>query len=316
MFDTLLSMSALPLLFTSYNSWSTSLNLLFFYITWSTLLLSHPPIKIELIGTIIIRILFFWLPSILFLIFDSLLPSLSKNIKLQGVRGLGQGKNGGEKAVHRLKVVGWAAVNMLLGVALQGAIEYTFVEVLGQKSALRISSKLPLPGELMWGVFRGVLVREISQYYIHRFLLHDSSPTILSRSHKSWQHSIVAPWSFVAHYDHPLSYLIGRALPCYLPAVFFRFHLLTWFLFLAVVSVEEVTTFSGYSATVYSMLGGATRRTDAHFGSEGEGNFAPWGLLDWVHGTTVGEDVKDDVQEALEEYEERKERRARSKKRV
>jgi len=163
MFDTLLSMSALPLLFTSYNSWSTSLNLLFFYITWSTLLLSHPPIKIELIGTIIIRILFFWIPSLVFLFFDAALPSLAKNVKLQGVRGLGQGMGGG-KAIHRLKVVGWALVNMLLGVALQGGIEYIFVEVLGQKSALKISSKLPLPGELMWGVFRGVVVREVSHY--------------------------------------------------------------------------------------------------------------------------------------------------------
>jgi hypothetical protein len=39
-------------------------------------------------------------------------------------------------------------------------------------------------------------------------------------------------------------------------------------------------------------------------------------LIDWVHGTTVGSDVKDDSEEALEEHEERKTRRARSKKRA
>lgn len=47
-----------------------------------------------------------------------------------------------------------------------------------------------------------------------------------------------------------------------------RFHLLTWFLFLAVVSVEEVTAFSGYSS-IYNLLGGAARRVDAHFCSSG-----------------------------------------------
>jgi hypothetical protein len=73
----------------------------------------------------------------------------------------------------------------------------------------------------------------------------------------------------VAQFDHPVAYVVGRALPTYLPAVFFRFHLLTWFCFLAVVSIEEVSTFSGYS-TVYSILGGATKRTDKHFETRGE----------------------------------------------
>jgi len=161
MFDTLISMSALPLLF-SYNSWGTSLNLLFFYITWSTLLLSHPPIKLELIGTAIVRVLFYWLPTLLFLFFDMAIPSLARSIKLQGVRGLGQGR-GGAKAMHRLKVVAWAMVNMLLGIAVQGAIEYLFTEILGRKSALRIARVLPMPGELLWGVLRGVLLREVRQ---------------------------------------------------------------------------------------------------------------------------------------------------------
>ncbi|KAA8912290.1 sterol desaturase [Sphaerosporella brunnea] len=310
MLDTLLSMSALPLLFTSYNSWSTSLNLLFFYITWSTLLLSHPPIKIELIGSLIIRVLCFWLPALLFLLFDVGIPSLAKNIKLQGVRGLGQGR-GGAKAIHRAKVIGWALLNTVLAVAVQGAIEFFFTEVLGKKSALKISSKLPLPGELLWGVFRGIVLREISQFYIHRFVLHDESG-FLARAHQTWQHSIAAPWSVVAQYDHPVAHVVGRALPTYLPAVLFRFHLLTWFLFLAVVSVEEVTTFSGYS-TVYSMLGGATKRTDKHFEANGEGNFAPWGLLDWMHGTTVGPDIAEDAEDAIDEHEERKRRRLQKK---
>jgi hypothetical protein len=62
---------------------------------------------------------------------------------------------------------------------------------------------------------------------------------------------------------------------------------LTWFLFLAIVSVEEVMTFSGYR-TVLSLLGGATRRVDKHYEERGKGNFATWGLVDWAHGTLAG----------------------------
>jgi hypothetical protein len=155
MFDTLLSMGGLSLLYASSNSWSTSFNLLFFYFTWTTLLLSHPPIKIELIGTIFVRVLFFWVPTLLFLLFDLSIPSLSRNLKLQGKRGVGQ------PALLRIKVLGWALVNMALGIAVQGAVEYLWVYVLGWKTALRIARTLPLPGELIWGVFRGIVVREV-----------------------------------------------------------------------------------------------------------------------------------------------------------
>jgi hypothetical protein len=162
MFDTLLSVSALPLFFSSYNSWSTSLNLLFFYITWSMLILSHSPLKIELIGSLIIRVLFFWVPALLFLLFDIGLPALAKTIKLQGARGL----RSEARAAHRAKVVGWALLNTVLAVAVQGVIEYVFTDVVGARRALKVSSKLPLPGELMWGVFRGVLVREVRGFFV------------------------------------------------------------------------------------------------------------------------------------------------------
>lgn len=67
-------------------------------------------------------------------------------------------------------------------------------------------------------------------------------------------------------------------------------------------------TFSGYSV-VYSMLGGATRRTDKHFQMGGKGNYAPWGVLDWIHGTTIGSNVKEDTELAVDRHEERKGRR-------
>lgn len=44
------------------------------------------------------------------------------------------------------------------------------------------------------------------------------------------------------------------------------------------------------------------RRTDAHMMSEGEGNFGPFGILDWVHDTTLGKDVVDDLKLEMEKH--------------
>ncbi len=73
--DTLLSLPILSLLLIpSLASYSTSLNLLFFYLTWTTLVLSHSALRIELFGTLVIRIIFYILPATLFLAFDAALP--------------------------------------------------------------------------------------------------------------------------------------------------------------------------------------------------------------------------------------------------
>jgi len=36
--------------------------------------------------------------------------------------------------------------------------------------------------------------------------------------------------------------------------------------------------------------------------SKGRGNFAPWGLMDWVHGTGIGPDVVDDMRDEAEKH--------------
>lgn len=50
------------------------------------------------------------------------------------------------------------------------------------------------------------------------------------------------------------------------------------------------------------MLRGMARRVDAHMMSEGEGNFGPLGVLDWVHGTTLGADVMDDLRAEADKH--------------
>jgi hypothetical protein len=89
----------------------------------------------------------------------------------------------------------------------------------------------------------------------------------------------------------------------YLPAILLRLHLLTYLLLLSLTSLEETLTLSGYTTIPGIILGGIARRQDLHSESRGRGNFAPWGLMDWVHGTSIGQDVLDDVKDEAGKHE-------------
>jgi hypothetical protein len=79
--------------------------------------------------------------------------------------------------------------------------------------------------------------------------------------------------------------------------------MMTYLLLLAIFSLEELFTYSGYNILPSAiMLKGMARRTDTHMMTQGKGNYGPLGVLDWVNGTTVGADVMDDVQEEMQKH--------------
>lgn len=154
MLEAIISLSGLGLLYSSsWTSWST-LNLLFFYITWSTLLMTQSPLKIEVLGTLAVRLLFFWLPSLISLLFDILLPSISEGWKIQGAGALPDKR--------RWKVAVWAMANMAISTGVQALVELFLVDVIAWKSALKVKSTLPMPGEMAWDLMRAFLLREVS----------------------------------------------------------------------------------------------------------------------------------------------------------
>jgi hypothetical protein len=319
----LASIFAIPML----SSWSTSLNLVFFSITWSTIAMTYAPLQIEFFAPLVIRLLLYILPSALFLAFDVLVPSLAVELKAQGEYAL-PGRLGRKKLA---KVAAWSCSNILLGITIQAAIEYVVTDVFRLRSVLAIKggswslNHLPSPWTMIKNVSEGLVLRNVSfsllntllpieklktnapqilQYYIHSKLLHSPSNTRLTHWHQTWHHSIRAPFSFTATYDHPACYLLHKFLPIYLPALIFRFHIMAYILLLAIFSLEEAFTYSGYNILPSTiMLRGMARRTDAHMMSQGKGNFAPVGVLDWAHGTTLGADVMDDVQEEMEKHD-------------
>jgi hypothetical protein len=80
-------------------------------------------------------------------------------------------------------------------------------------------------------------------------------------------------------------------------------HILPFLLTLSIISIEELMTYSGYSIMPSGiLLPGMARRNDNHFLSKGEGNFATFGVIDWVSGTAVGGDVVEDMKAEWEKH--------------
>ena len=304
------SLVSLPLPFLSFlalpffSGTSTTVNLVFFYLTWSAIVLSHDQLTVELYGTLVVRLFSFVLPALGFLAFDCFAPSLSKGLKNRGSSQLplhlGQRK--------LLEVVGVALGNVLLAIALQWVLELLFTDVLHLKSILRVTSVVPLPWNILKDVARGFAIRSVLIYVLHRYVLHTyDSP--LKSWHLQWQHSIELPFSLVAAYDHPINYLLVGWLPAFLPAYLFRFHVLTWHLFVALCSLEDLFVFSGYAVLPSDIvLVGMARRMDEHFAvvAEGKdaGNFGRFGLLDFACGTICQNegDAVDDIQSEAEKH--------------
>jgi hypothetical protein len=167
--DALLSVPVLGyLLMPSLGTYSASLNLVFFWMTWSTLVLSQPPLKVEIIGTLAVRILFFVIPATLFLLFDTLLPSLTVGIKRQGASALPT-RTGGVAGARRedgrpqwYQVIGLSLLNICLGVAVQAGVEILFTDIFQIRSALRVTTTLPMPWSIAKELIRSLLLREVN----------------------------------------------------------------------------------------------------------------------------------------------------------
>ncbi|CAK7213644.1 hypothetical protein SBRCBS47491_001875 [Sporothrix bragantina] len=105
-------------------SWSTSINVLFIYLTWTTLVLSYAPLHIALAGVLTLRVLLWMIPSLLSLAFDTGVPSLAASTKLGGAASLPP--RGTTDARIRLgKLFLLAVINLVLEALLQAGLQAT-----------------------------------------------------------------------------------------------------------------------------------------------------------------------------------------------
>ncbi|KAK5952455.1 hypothetical protein OHC33_006498 [Knufia fluminis] len=297
------------LLIPTMTSYSTSLNLLFFYLTWSTLVLSHHPLRVEVVGSLAVKFLFYLLPSGAMLLMDVLFPGVSASFKSLGDDALPL-KDTRRKSVFKFaRILGWSVFNVVFGVMVQGLLEWLLTMQLGRPAALRVTTTLPLPWGIVKDLLKGLVARDVLTWVVHRYLLHGGARPAnaivrdLSAMHGSWYHKAVkAPFPLSPTYDHPLIYLLKVVLPMYLPAMYWRFHALTFILYLAIVSMEETFTHCGYARLpTHFILGGIARRNEVHCLTGGRGNFGTWGLCDWLAGTSIGTDATDDIMDEVEE---------------
>lgn len=216
-----------------------------------------------------------------------------------------------KNVVRFATMVFWSLTNIVIGVLLQGLVEYTTVEYLGWDSAVRVTTSLPLPWGILKDLLKGMFARDALTWVIHRYLLHagprpaNAVVRDLSGLHSRWYHKVVkTPFPLSPSYDHPLIYILRNWLPMYAPTMYFRFHALAFMLYLMLVSLEETLTHSGYARLPTNfVLGGVARRNDLHCLTKGEGNFGTWGVCDWAFGTSIGQDIADDIMDEMEEVD-------------
>lgn len=129
-----------------------------------------------------------------------------------------------------MAVVSVCLFNVLLAVALQGFLEILCTKVLHVRSLIKVTkASVPFPWTIAKDLFQGFVVRGVVHYAVHRYLLHKYD-SVLKTWHLEWQHGVF-PFSLVAAYDHPAPYLLSTFVPTFLPAYLFRWHVLTWFIF-------------------------------------------------------------------------------------
>ena len=123
-----------------------------------------------MVGTLAVRALFFLIPSILFLVFDSAIPSLAVGIKTQGAEALPTRTGGTTRSKKRGKkpqwfqVIGLSIFNIFLGVGIQAGVEYLLTEVFHIRSALKVTTTMPMPWSIAKDLLRGLLLREVTTH--------------------------------------------------------------------------------------------------------------------------------------------------------
>ncbi|BAE62104.1 putative C-4 methylsterol oxidase [Aspergillus flavus] len=232
---------------------------------WATIVTSYSPSTIEFTGTLLIQLLTFWLPSLIYLTLPTLFPTWSNNHKIQPAP-----KQPTKKEIHHcFKIV-------LRNQLLTTTLHLLQLNLLNKgTSSYTLTPTFPSLPILARDFLLSLLAREALFYYAHRFL---HRPYFYVRIHKQ-HHKFTAPIALAAQFAHPIEQIFANALPISLPPQLLGSHVLTFWAFLGYELFVTATVHSGFD-----FFGGKARMHDLHH-EKFNLNYGSLGLLDWVHGT-------------------------------
>ncbi|KFX91410.1 hypothetical protein V490_05925 [Pseudogymnoascus sp. VKM F-3557] len=241
---------------------------------WEATVEAYSPQALEICGTLIVQLAFFWIPCAFYQSIDILFPAFAHRHKIQPAP---KQPNAPELWYCFYIVVRNQVMATVLHVALLFGVSY-----LGETSSYRIDTSLPGAFEIIRDLVFCIAIREVLFYYSHR-LLHQ--PRFYVPIHK-FHHRFIAPVAMAAEFAHPLEHILSNMLPVSVPPQLIGAHIITAWAFIAYVLLETVTVHSGYD-----FGGNLASMHDLHH-EKFMVNFGTVGWLDRFHGTYKAETPK------------------------